>query len=258
MTEEIPEFDPIDANYQRATGVFVATSKLGEVLETQDVYITNSGVPVLDYNMVFVKHPLCEVVAALENAARYFGGRKLPYRVCVRADRADECRSLLRPRGFAEPKPLPGMQLSPIPEPPKTPAGLEIRRVGAAESLADFQKTAFEGFGLPCAAAPLFLTQHLLPLPGVALFVGYARGEPVCTSGLVVSAGVAGIYWVATLERFRGRGYGEAATWKAVAAGREMGCDVASLQASELGRPVYEQMGFVNDRDYARFDSRAD
>jgi GNAT superfamily N-acetyltransferase len=150
------------------------------------------------------------------------------------------------------------MQLSPIPEPPKTPAGLEIRRVGEAEGLADFQKTAFEGFGLPSAAAPLFLTEHLLPLPGVTLFVGYARGEPVCTSGLVVTAGVAGIYWVATLERFRGRGYGEAVTWQAVAAGREMGCDVASLQASELGRPVYERMGFVNDRDYARFDSPAD
>ena len=31
----IPEFDPIEANYQQATGVFVATSKLGEVLEPE-------------------------------------------------------------------------------------------------------------------------------------------------------------------------------------------------------------------------------
>ncbi len=255
MTTTIPEFDPIDANYRQATGVFVATSKLGEVLEAQDVYITNSGVPVLDYNMVFVKRPSHELAATLENAARYFEGKKLPYRVCVRADRADECRSLLLPRGFVEPKPFPGMQLSPIPEVPRTPSGLEIRRVREAETLADFQKTAFEGFGLPTAAAPLFLTEHLLPLPGVALFAGYTNGEPVCTSGLVVTAGVAGIYWVATLERFRGRGYGEAVTWQAVAAGRRMGCDVASLQASELGRPVYERMGFVSDRDYARFDS---
>ena len=251
----IPEFDPIEANYQQATGVFVATSKLGEVLEAQDVYITNSGFPVFDYNMVFVKRPDHELAASLEKAARYFEGRKLPYRVCVRADRADECRSLLLPRGFAEPQPFPGMQLSPIPEVPKAPAGLEIRRVCDAETLADFQKTAFEGFGLPSAAAPLVLTEHLLPLPGVVLFAGYAGGEPVCTSGLVVTAGVAGVYWVATLERFRGRGYGEAATWQAVAAGQEIGCDVASLQASEMGRPVDERMGFVNDRDYARFDS---
>ena len=149
----IPEFDPIDTNYQQATGVFVATSKLGEVLEAQDVYITNSGFPVFDYNMVFVKRPDHELAASLEKAARYFEGRKLPYRVCVRADRADECRSLLLPRGFAEPQPFPGMQLSPIPEVPKAPAGLEIRRVCDAETLADFQKTAFEGFGLPIIEA---------------------------------------------------------------------------------------------------------
>ena len=71
------------------------------------------------------------------------------------------------------------------------------------------------------------------------------------------TADIAGIYWVATLERFRGRGFGAALTWQAAWAGREQGCRVASLQASQLGQSVYARMGFVHDRDYARFDAPA-
>ena len=61
---------------------------------------------------------------------------------------------------------------------------------------------------------------------------------------------VAGIYWVATIEEQRRRGYGEALTWAAVAGGRELGCGIASLQASKLGRRIYARMGFEHGLDY--------
>jgi GNAT superfamily N-acetyltransferase len=67
---------------------------------------------------------------------------------------------------------------------------------------------------------------------------------------LVATGSVAGIYWVATLDEQRGRGYGAALTWAAVAGGRELGCRIASLQASRLGRPVYSRMGFVHVLDH--------
>jgi GNAT superfamily N-acetyltransferase len=251
----IPDYDRIDANFQLATGAIFANAKTGEVLETRDVYITCCGLPVVDYNMVFLKRPAHEVEASLDRGARYFEDQKLPYRVCARADRVGAARRVLAQRGLLECAPVPGMQLAPIPDAERAPGGLEIRRVEDAATLADFQRVAFEGFGLPIVAAPLFLTEQFQQLSDVALFMGYAGGEPACTSALVASAGVAGIYWVVTLERFRGRGYGETITWQAVRSGRELGCDVASLQASDMGRPVYERMGFVNDRDYARFDA---
>ncbi len=40
-----PGLDGIDADYRRATGAFIATSKTGEVLESHDVTITNTGAP---------------------------------------------------------------------------------------------------------------------------------------------------------------------------------------------------------------------
>lgn len=251
----IPALDPIDTNFQLATGAFVATSKSGEVHEDRNHYLANAGVPVVDYNLVFLKRPDYKLEATLDKAAAYFEERKLPYRICLRSDRADSCRGPLQSRGFVERDTVPGMRLDPIPDVANTDDDLEIRRVADAATLEDFQSTAFEGFGLPAAAAPLFITEQLVGLPGVALFVGYVAGEPACTSALVPTTGVAGIYWVATRERFRGRGHGAAVTWQAVYAGREQGCRVASLQASELGRPVYARMGFVHDRDYARFDS---
>lgn len=247
--------DPIDANYRLATGAYIATSKTGEVLDARDLYITNTGLPVPDFNLVFPKRPDYRVEKTLDKAAAYFDAKGLPYRVSVRADRADACRALLARRGFLEGKAIPGMVLAPIPEAPPLVEGLAVRRVDDARTLEDFRQTAFEGFGLPVAGAPLFLTEEFLALPNAALFVGYAADEPASTAALVCTEDVAGIYWVATRERFRGRGYGEALTWQAVAAGRDAGCPVASLQASELGRPVYARMGFVHDRDYVHFEA---
>ena len=49
----------------------------------------------------------------------------------------------------------------------------------------------------------------------VRFYLGRVAGEPVATAALVATGEVAGIYWVATRERFRGRGFGAAATWAA-------------------------------------------
>jgi hypothetical protein len=128
--------------------------------------------------------------------------------------------------------------------------GLEIRAVTTREQLVAFRETAFRGFGFPVAAAHLFLSERVLDLPGVRLYSGLLGGAVVSTSMLIATGGVAGIYFVATLEEQRGLGYGEALTWAAVQGGREFGCRLASLQASKLGRPVYARMGFAHVLDY--------
>jgi len=78
----------------------------------------------------------------------------------------------------------------------------------------------------------------------------------VAVSSVFVDGGVAGVYNVATLESHRRRGIGEAMTWRSVSRGRETGCVVATLQASELGKPVYERMGFRVVAPYKTFRRR--
>jgi ribosomal protein S18 acetylase RimI-like enzyme len=75
-------------------------------------------------------------------------------------------------------------------------------------------------------------------------FVGSVNGRAVASSGLIVGGGVAGIYNVATLPRARRRGFGTAMTLAAMRHGRTLGYRVAVLGASDIGRGVYERLGF--------------
>jgi predicted acetyltransferase len=61
---------------------------------------------------------------------------------------------------------------------------------------------------------------------------------------------------VATRAKFRRRGVGEALTWHAVREGVAAGCRSATLQASEMGRPIYERMGFRLVAPYKTFVPR--
>jgi GNAT superfamily N-acetyltransferase len=69
-------------------------------------------------------------------------------------------------------------------------------------------------------------------------------GEPACVVGTLDLDGDCGVYWVATLPEARGRGFTSRLMHVALEHGRERGCDISTLQATKLGRPVYEALGY--------------
>jgi ribosomal protein S18 acetylase RimI-like enzyme len=75
-------------------------------------------------------------------------------------------------------------------------------------------------------------------------FVGYLHGEPVATASLVTAGGTSGIYNVTTVEAARRRGIGAAMTVAAARHGADRGFTLSTLQASSMGRSVYERIGF--------------
>jgi GNAT superfamily N-acetyltransferase len=247
----------IDLNYCQSNGAFFGTSRLGEVVENQDVYITCCGAPSAAFNTAFLKGPIRDLGACIRRAREYFGDKKLPYRITARDGLVEECADGLRDAGYREVERMPGMLMRPIRDGSEPHPQLRIRRVETREDLAHFQGTAFEGFGLPAEAGAQFLTEQLWARPNVRFYLGTVGGEPACTSALVTTESVAGIYWVATLPDFRGKGLGEAVTWEAVKEGIDVGCDVASLQASAMGRPVYQRMGFETPLHYVHFETDA-
>lgn len=95
------------------------------------------------------------------------------------------------------------------------------------------------------------------PSLSMASYLGYADGKPAATSLRYTPAHLAGIYLVSTLPEFRRRGFGEAMTWRAVMDGKTGGCTASYLQASSMGRPVYEHMGFRVLEQYREWSAEA-
>ena len=121
---------------------------------------------------------------------------------------------------------------------------LQIRRVTDSAGIDAHRLVATAGFGTRPEVATGTACLDLLDGPGCAIYVGYVDGEPV-VSGLGWRVGrTIGVYSIATVESARRRGFGAAMTARIMADGVAAGCDVAVLQASELGRPIYERLGF--------------
>ena len=127
---------------------------------------------------------------------------------------------------------------------PQAPPELEIRRVTDGAGMKVHRRVVTAGFGSHPTVARGTACTDLLERPECAIYVGYADGTPV-VSGLGWRTGrTIGVYSIATSPSARRRGFGAAMTARVVADGVAAGCDAAALQASEMGRPIYERLGF--------------
>jgi GNAT superfamily N-acetyltransferase len=141
---------------------------------------------------------------------------------------------------------LPGMALYPVfaTSPAPFADGHEIRGVRDQPGLDDHVAAAAAGFDMPKAWLEAVMGPGMFERGDATVYVGYTSGEPVSTGLGLVTDRTIGVYNVATVAPARGRGYGAAMTERIVADGIAKGCEVAILQASEMGRPIYERMGF--------------
>jgi GNAT superfamily N-acetyltransferase len=137
------------------------------------------------------------------------------------------------------------------------PAGVDIRRAVDAQGVADCARVnaqAYTTYGSPAeATASCFGRPDAILAPHVAAFVADFDGAPVGAAMTVLSHGIAGIYWVGTLEEARGRGIAEALMRVATNWGLDAGAPNVQLQASPMGEPIYRRMGYEELYRYAFF-----
>jgi GNAT superfamily N-acetyltransferase len=85
-------------------------------------------------------------------------------------------------------------------------------------------------------------------------FLGSFRGEPVSTAfAFVDSACGGGVYFVATEKALRGRGFGAATVSAALDELERRNVDTCILNASDLGKHVYERLGFESVCNLGRY-----
>jgi len=135
-----------------------------------------------------------------------------------------------------------------------TPAGLTIMPVADQATLQQWSHVTRIGFGIPehCERRLFDLFAGLGFEMPVRSYLAVVNGQPVGTSQLFLSAGVAGIYQVTCLPAARQKGIGAAITLAPLLEARRMGYRISILQASPLGYNVYRRLGF---QSYGKLNS---
>jgi GNAT superfamily N-acetyltransferase len=131
-----------------------------------------------------------------------------------------------------------------------TKSGVVVEEVTTA-TLAAWSRVVAVSFGCPeeYVEGPASYDRDV-GMPGetpMRRFLLRVDGEPVASSALLPGppdSALAGIFSVGTLEHARGQGLGTIVTQAAMDAARDSGARVAALQASDMGRRVYERLGF--------------
>ncbi|MFB9831280.1 GNAT family N-acetyltransferase [Actinoallomurus acaciae] len=151
--------------------------------------------------------------------------------------------------------PIMAVDLTDVVEAP-APEGLAIRHVTDRPGLRELVCAYAGPLGFPESGIDRLVeskVDYLARDPQLIHLAGVVDGKTVGTSVVSLGADVAALYCIATDEAYRRRGVATALTLESLRVAREAGHDVATLQASSMGRPVYERIGFTTVSHYRLF-----
>ena len=132
------------------------------------------------------------------------------------------------------------------------PAGFTCQRVTDAATLKVWGQVYGAAYGVEdFAVEALCDLMTCIGLDKMRGYLGWLNGKAVAISSLFLGAGVAGIYFVATLPEARRQGIGAQMTALPLSDARAEGYQAGVLQASEMGEPVYRSLGF---KEYCQYD----
>jgi ketosteroid isomerase-like protein len=243
----------MDLNMWEMFREIIRVGRGGELVEAPGFTMAASPHGAFFHNMVLVRDEV-DASRLLDAVRDFYVRRGRPFSIWTRPHADAGLEAALHERGFMPAVAMPAMALLGDPGTRCEPPGLKIRPVTTDQGRRDYLEVTAEAYAV--FQQPRELTEDMFAslasvyAPHVQGFVGYVDGMPAAAAAVYVTHGVAGIGWVGTVSAYRGRRYAEAVTWAAVREGFRRGGVIASLQASPMGRPVYERMGFVTPSEY--------
>ncbi len=201
----------------------------GRVRREDGLVLTDAGSPNMFLNQALVARRADEALA--RRIIEFYPAERAMLLMTPR-DTPD-----LRPAGLRLMGHPPFMVRAPGGSAPPLPAGVTVAEVTTSADLATWDRVVAEGFPMPASPAPPSL------LGGAHRFwLARVDGQPAGTAASFTHHGVTDVEAVSTLPAYRGRGVGAAITWAATLADPAV---PAVLIASDLGRGVYERMGYL-------------
>jgi GNAT superfamily N-acetyltransferase len=120
---------------------------------------------------------------------------------------------------------------------------LRIEEVRDAEGLREFERVVVTGYPFDGVDLDHTLLDAVVLRDGrMRCWIGWSEGRAVSAVSVFTAAGINDVTVLATLPEARRRGYGETLMWAATRADPQL---PAMLLSSDLGRSVYERMGYL-------------
>ncbi|CAN5523874.1 hypothetical protein BH10ACT3_BH10ACT3_18810 [soil metagenome] len=142
-------------------------------------------------------------------------------------------------------------------DPVVLPPGVELSWLGEDADVSDFVNicdASYQSLGMPAdVIVELVRDPARVVEPHLRTVVARLEGQPVACAQLLLSHGIAGVYFVGTVEAARGRGLAELVTRAVTNLGFELGAPFVTLQASSMGESIYRRMGYVELYRYTTF-----
>jgi hypothetical protein len=232
-----------------------------EILETHETVFIDSGISFPGCSLVFnlsgeaVEQP----AEYLTRARAFFSGRKKGFSLLLRGHRDQDIIQYCKDQKLFLVGEQPGMVLDGKAKGGQAPAGAELRWVNSAEELEYFKIVAAESFmdlAFPREVSESYFKHAERVLsPFSILATVYFDGEASCCAMALLSHGIAGVYWVGTIKKARGKGLAKYCVQEVSNAAIGLGARKVVLQASKFGSPVYPKIGYRVFTSYPHFIS---
>ena len=144
------------------------------------------------------------------------------------------------------------VDLTPLGAPPPVSADFRIERVRDDEAMAEWNRLSEAGFGGELSIFYEAYARHGYGADAFSLhYTGYLGDTPVTTGTVFDAGGTATIYDLSTPPEFRQQGFGGALTHALMREIRDRGYNESWLWASNMARPLYQSLGYV-DADFGQ------
>jgi len=247
------DFRIVEENLRESFRVLAASRSTGVVREAPGVSIASAGVTFQMFNAAFLSAPVVgerELDRRIATARVHFDARQQAWSYWICEDWLDKkARRSVAPafkrHGLHLATVLPGMVADKLAAPVRPLPELEVRVVGDRKTWAHFCQIGALCFNVPLGWFQEVFDDRRVWETSFKAYVGYSLGQPVSTAGIVVAAGVVGVYNVATVPGQQKRGFGEAVMRHALALAREQhGAERSVLQSTTQGFQLYRRMGY--------------
>lgn len=252
--KEFPEGYPEDSIRANFLGVMNFLGKLpGSRMRKGDFLCVSTGVAVSDLNYACISNPDFPVKiaeSAIEEAISFFSVDGMPLRWCLTATAGSQAiETKILARGFKKTSDVSCMavDLGNLNE-VKSPADFGFNPVEDNSQLETWAEISSMGFGYDPDVRKKYIEMvrnfdidynHQL-----FIYIGYLMAKPVATSMLYVGEGIAGLYWISSIQETGAEDLDTVMAYRTMMEAKRMGYPMAFLQSSAKTVKFHQRLGF--------------